>query len=103
MRAAKGKALRELYKQTGFSVADHQVDAFLLEPGSDRYLGRLCRYNQCPKGKADCAAPGCGAMPFLKQHEGFRWRPDSLTGAVILFDRATNCSARAADLSLPPE
>lgn len=103
MRAAKGKALRKLYKQVGFSVADHQVDAFLLEPGSDRYLGRLCGYNLCPKGKADCGAPGCGATQFLKQHEGFLWRPDSLTGAVILFDRATNCSARAADLTLPLE
>jgi hypothetical protein len=35
------------------------------------YLGRLCYFAQCPKGKPDCRVEGCGAMPFLKQHEDF--------------------------------
>lgn len=100
LRRAKNKALRGLFEQTGVSAADHQIDAFVLEPGSNRYLGRLCRFNQCPKGKRECAAPGCGASPFLKQHEDFRWSPDSLAGALTLFDRASGNIARAADLPL---
>ena len=103
LRRAKNKALRDLFQQTGFSVADHQIDVFVLEPGSDRYLGRLCRLNQCPKGKRECAAPGCGAAPFLRQYEEFRWRPDSLAGALTLFGRASGSIARAADLPLPKE
>lgn len=100
LRRVKNKALRHMFEQTGFSVADHQLDVFVLERGSDRYLGRLCRFNQCPKGKGECAAPGCGAAPFLQQHEDFRWRPDSLVGALTLFDRASASVARAADLPL---
>lgn len=100
LRRAKNKALRGLFEQAEFGVADHQIDAFTLEPGSDRYLGRLCRFNQCPKGKRECAAPGCGAAPFLRQHEDFRWRPNSLVGALTLLDRASDSIARAADLPL---
>ena len=51
---------------TGPSVASHQLDVFLIEPGSDRYLGRLCSFSACPKGKRDCLVPGCGAIPFNK-------------------------------------
>ena len=64
------------------------MEAFLLEPGTGRYLGRLCGYNACPKGKPGCAVPGCGAVPHLRQHEGFRFFDDALVGAVVLFDRA---------------
>src|ERR1700737_2630198 len=43
LRRAAGRALREAYEAgTGLSFADHQLDIFLIEPGSDRYLGRLC-------------------------------------------------------------
>jgi hypothetical protein len=48
----------------GISVVDHQMDVFLFEPGTDRYLGRLCSFNQRPKEKRDCLVPGCGAVPF---------------------------------------
>ena len=58
---------------------------------TDRYLGRLCDFNACPKGKAECRVPGCGDVALLRQHEGFRWRPESLAEgrAVRLFERAT--------------
>ena len=54
------------------------------------YLGRLCTYGECPKGKPDCRVPGCGAAPFLKQHQGFVLDPGSFAEgkAVVLFDRA---------------
>jgi hypothetical protein len=79
-----------LQDETGIGVAHHQVDTFLIEPGSNRYLGRLCWYNECPKGKDDCLAPGCGRTKFLKQHIDFRLDPDALAEQRIirLYDRA---------------
>ncbi len=59
LRRALVLALKDaLAAGTGISVADHQVDVFLFEPGSDRYLGRLCHYNSCPKDKPACDVPG---------------------------------------------
>ena len=37
-----------------------QHNVFVLEPGTDRYLGRLCIFGDCPKGKRECLVPGCG-------------------------------------------
>lgn len=105
LRRAKDRALRALYEASGTGVASHQVDVFILEPGTDHYLGRLCRFNRCPKGKAECLVPGCGATAFLRQHKDFQWRPESLAAdhALRLYDHATSRIARAADLPLPSD
>ncbi|HSE75168.1 MAG TPA: hypothetical protein VLB05_11670 [Dongiaceae bacterium] len=94
---AERRALQHFQDAAGIGVAHHQVDTFLIEPGSDRYLGRLCWYNQCPKGKEDCLAPGCGKSKFLKQHHGFRLYPDALAEGrlVRLYDRATGTLRKA--------
>ena len=86
----RGHALNALLNEAGIGVAHHQVDVFLFEPGSDRYLGRLCHFGTCPKGKPECRVPGCGAAPFLRQHEDFVFDPRSLEPArcAVLFDRA---------------
>ena len=41
-------------------------------------------------------------MTLLRQHEGFRWRPERLAEgrAVQLFERATGLQCRASDLPL---
>lgn len=103
LRRMKDRALRTLFEQERLGVANHQIDTFIFEPVTNRYLGRLCGFNQCPRGKAECRAPGCGATKFLRQFEDFRWQPESLAEgrAVRLFDRATGETARAADLPLP--
>lgn len=91
LQAARGRAVNRLFEETDIGVADHQVDVFLLEPGTDRYLGRLCVFGECPKEqKPECRVPGCGAAPFLRQHEGFAFRPDSLRPEriLVLFDRS---------------
>lgn len=90
LQKARSRALADLYRDTGIGVAHHQVDIFLMAPGTDRYLGRLCAYGECPKGKPDCRVPGCGAAPFLKQHEDFVLDPGSFSEGkvVVLFDRA---------------
>jgi hypothetical protein len=99
MRRARDLALRRACESgSGVSVANHQVDVFLFEPGSDRYLGRLCSFAQCPKGKRDCLTPGCGAVPFNKVVEGFRPDDTLLAGAVPLYERASGSTWRAADL-----
>jgi hypothetical protein len=74
---------------------------FLLEPRTDRYLGRLCHFGACPKGKPECLVPGCGAALFLRQHDGFVFDARSLdNGGIVLFDRARGLPS-AADDDLP--
>lgn len=102
LRGARDLALRRAYESgTGISVANHQVDTFLFEPDSDRYLGRLCAFAQCPKGKRDCETPGCGAIAFNKVIDGFQPTPDLLAGAVPLYERASGRVWLAADLPPP--
>ena len=48
LRKAKDRALRQLFEEAGIGVASHQLDVFILDPGTDRYLGRLCLFNRCP-------------------------------------------------------
>jgi|WetSurMetagenome_2_1015567.scaffolds.fasta_scaffold10413_2 hypothetical protein len=73
LQKARSRALNDLLADRNIGVAHHQVDIFLLEPGTDRYLGRLCRFAQCPKGKNECRVDGCGAAPLLRQHEEFKF------------------------------
>lgn len=101
LRRALAQALeRALKAGTGVSVANHQVDVFLFEPGSDRYLGRLCHYNSCPKGKPACDVPGCGTIPFNKRVDGFAPYAEILAGApqAMLYVRGEGRIRSALDL-----
>jgi hypothetical protein len=86
---ARGQALNRLLQEKDVGVAHHQVDVFIIEPGSNSYLGRLCCYGICPKGKPECRVPDCGNRPFLQQHEDFTFYPDALKPDKIniLFER----------------
>ena len=55
LRRARARALRTLWDEVAIGIASHQVDAFILKPGTDRYLGRLCDFNTCPKGERPSA------------------------------------------------
>jgi hypothetical protein len=104
LRKAANKALQNAFKaDVGVSIASHQLDVFLFEPGSDRYLGRLCSFNTCPKGKRDCLAPGCGAIPFRKNVDGFKPHDDLLAPAAhaMLYRQATGQLQSALDLPPP--
>ncbi len=105
MRRKVNRALPIILEDTGHGVASHQLDIFVIEPGTDRYLGRMCQFKACPADKADCLVPGCGATSFLQQHQGFVLQPDALNPAraVRLFDRTTGESRCAVDLPGPPE
>lgn len=78
------------------------MDVFLIEPGSDRYLGRLCAYNQCPKGRPECLVPGCGAVAFNKRVEAFTPHDDLLAGAegAMLYQRGKGRLRSALELPM---
>ena len=103
MRRAKDKALLSL-DQSGGGVASHQADIFLYEPGSDRYLGRLCDFNSCPKGKPECRVPGCGDVAFNRIHEDFYPDAELLAAARenMLYEKGKGILMSALDLSPPP-
>src|SRR5689334_10682590 len=45
LRRATTHALRQAFEAgAGISFVSHQLDVFLFEPGTDRYLGRLCSF-----------------------------------------------------------
>jgi hypothetical protein len=89
LRKARSRGVDELVARTGLGVAHHQVDVFILDAASGEYLGCLCIFGQCPKGKPECSVPHCGARPFLRQFSDFHFDPTSASspGAVTLFDR----------------
>lgn len=101
LRRAAALALREaLEKGTGISVADQQLDVFQIEPGTDNYLGRLCKFSQCPKGKIDCLVPGCGEIAFNKRVADFTPYDDLLAPAedAMLYRRGVGRVRSALDL-----
>ena len=59
LRMTKDRALRQLFEETEIGVASHQLDAFIIDPGTNRYLGRLCRFNRWPKGKREIGRASC--------------------------------------------
>lgn len=102
LRRAAALGLRQAFeKGTGISVADHQLDVFLIEPGSDAYLGRLCKFSQCPKQKLDCMVPGCGEIAFNRRIAEFMPHADLLTPAegAMLYRRGIGRVRSALDLS----
>lgn len=104
LRRAMATALRKEYEQQReFGVADHQVDVFLFEPGTDAYLGRLCHFNRCPKSRPECAAPGCGTMPFMRQLPDFEPHTDILEGVErsMLYTRAEGIRCFASSFPDP--
>ena len=101
LHRARSRAVVDLFKDSGIGVAHHQVDIFLFRDIWSDYLGRLCIYAQCPKGKVECLTPGCGREPLLRQHEDFVLEPDALAAsrALPLYERGRGVLGRAADLN----
>lgn len=73
----------------------------LIEPGTDRYLRRPCHFATCPKGRRECAVPGCGATSFLRQHDEFAPGDDLLAPArsAMLYRRGEGRLRSALDVS----
>lgn len=88
LQKARSRALNELLAEENIGVAHHQVDIFCMEPGTDRYLGRLCIFGHCPKGRAECLVEGCGKTPLLRQYDDFvfDWA-DACRESIVLYER----------------
>lgn len=86
---ARSRAMNELFAEHNVGVAHHQVEVFVMQPGTDKYLGRLCTFNKCPKQKRECRVPGCGDVAFLQQHEDFVFKAEALAPqkSELLFER----------------
>jgi hypothetical protein len=116
LQRARSGALNLLLRDDNVGVAHHQVDVFVMEPGTDRYLGRLCKRARCPSIGEDrrtrlreslpeemlralarekpCLVPGCGDAKHLRLHD-----PDALdvprleagiASGVVLFESKTS-------------
>jgi hypothetical protein len=103
LQRARTRALNDLLRDRGIGVAHHQVEIFVFEPGTDRYVGRLCCFRQCPNGKPECAVSGCGAMPFLRQHHDFTFQADALAPerTEVLYDRDLESNGEAKENEIP--
>jgi hypothetical protein len=99
LNRARSQAVQRLYAEKQVGVAHHQVEIFVMKAGSDDYLGRLCTFAQCPKGKRECLVPGCGRAPFLRQHAEFTLWRDALDEDRImrLYDRNAGILRHAAE------
>ena len=101
LRRAAAHALRTAFERGAkTSVVSQQLDVFLIEPGTDDYLGRLCKFNTCPKGKRDCLTPGCGEVAFNKKIADFKPGSDLLEPAAHarLYERGKGRLRSALDL-----
>jgi len=89
LQKARSQALNNLLAEKQIGVAHHQVDIFIMEPETNRYIGRLCIFSSCPRGKKECLAARCGEIKFLRRHEGFEFESKDLNDqtSVVLFDR----------------
>jgi hypothetical protein len=99
LQRARGRALNDLFAEHEIGVAHHQVDVFLFAPETGAYLGRLCNFGECPKGKPECLVQDCGAEKFLRQFEAFVLRSDALSSGktIVLFERGAPTPGRACD------
>lgn len=106
MRRAKAVAMRgETLNNPRFGIADYMIDAFIFDPITDGYIGRLCNFNQCPKHRKECTVPGCGDIPYNRIFPSFTPWPSLLSTAreTILFTRESGAILNAIDLPLPDE
>ena len=99
LQEAKSQALNALFDERDVGVAHHQVDVLVVEPDTNRYLGRLCYFGVCPKEERECRVENCGRVPFLRQHENFRFDPNRLSpeACEVLFKRDSGVRSRIAE------
>ncbi len=99
LNKARSLAVQRLHAECGVGVAHHQVEIFIFQAGGEDYLGRLCTFSVCPKGKRACLVPGCGQTKLLRQHEDFVFWPEGLAEdrSIRLYERGKGIVRRAAE------
>ncbi|WP_349367950.1 hypothetical protein [Salinarimonas sp.] len=81
-------------------MAGQYLFGIVFDAASEDYLGVICTYATCPKGKPACEVPGCGAVRFLRQFAdyGAADAQADKAKAAILFRRGRGFVASALDL-----
>ncbi len=91
MQRIISRTVKKLTDEGESRAAHHQVDVFLIEPITNKYLGRLCKFSTCPKkDKLECKfIPNCGRIPLLEQIQDFTINPEDYSdnNTIILFER----------------
>ncbi len=91
MRKACAAVVNELVeKEIHFSIASHYFCLHLVDAATGSYLGMVCHYNQCPKHKPACDAPGCGQQKFVQILPWFKFLPGRLDSrnSQVLYEAA---------------
>jgi len=105
LKRAMSRGLSAVQDTPYGGVAHHQVDVHIFDAESGAYRGRLCEFGQCPKPrKHACLVAGCGAQPFLRQFEKYRFGAGRFEDdpRVVLFDRASGFIVRPPRMDAKP-
>lgn len=79
IRKCCGRIPNELTAQgVHLGIASHHFSVHLIDAPAARYLGMVCHFSQCPKGKPECRVPGCGKSPFVQILPWFELKPARL-------------------------
>ncbi|OLS13935.1 MAG: hypothetical protein RBG13Loki_2438 [Promethearchaeota archaeon CR_4] len=94
IRRALAVGVKKFIASGKYGVSNNEFDVFLLDATSGKYLGNLCSYAMCPKGKDDCQTTGCGKVPFLKLYRQFIFYPDAVNekARFDVYDSPDACS-----------
>lgn len=90
MRRSSSRVVTDLVEnEVHLSIAHHLFCIHLVDMATQRYLGMVCHYNQCPKKKEPCRVPGCGARKFVQILPWFHFKPHRLNSynSQVLFER----------------
>jgi cupin 2 domain-containing protein len=76
------------------------VELFVFDSKSSKYLGRVCHYKHCPYNDANCRVDGCGKPSHLKIASDFMLYPDAVSriNSQLLFERTSTNLAPASNL-----
>lgn len=83
---------RELVEAKRYlGVEHHMFCLHLVDQATKRYLGMVCHFNQCPKGKPECHVPGCGSLKHVRILPWFKFKPHRLNqhNSLVLLERVT--------------
>lgn len=103
IRKALGTALKKYISCGKFGVSNNEFDIFLLDAGTNKYLGNLCRYATCPKEKDECNVRGCGKVPHLQKFKEFVLFPSAVNevNRIDVYDKLGSSRIEAEfDLSV---
>jgi len=99
IRKTMTQTISDLTKRTP-GLCDGSVEMFVFDHQSGQYLGRVCHFNQCPKGHSDCVDKDCGEPKYLKIMKGFVLSPDAVSrvNSQLLFERTPVIARPKANL-----